>query len=183
MKGSDLAAWVAAVAALVAVFVSVRQQQEAHRRALVKDRLVEATALLAAFEELATIVSADNMRTLLSNDSVPTERDGARDRAAAVYSARLYGSSEALPINRGTAFGHWNYGAVDPAEKAHLAQAPLLGNPETDSDMTCYQRAELVEAVAGLRRVLDRRYVRRRDIPLTVELKAVSPMMWRNHER
>lgn len=167
---SAIGSCAAAGAAVVAVWVAIRQQTENHRRGLLRDRLQEVTALLVAFEDVARHVRA-SMRAIWEEvEGAPSEvgpDDSESDQARAQFAARLYASAEPLPINRGTAFGHWPYGSVDPQEQKHLTTAPKLGDPEQDDDMMMWQRGELVEAITRLRAALDRTTIRRRDMPPT----------------
>lgn len=147
----EVATAIATVAAVVvAVWSSWRAHEEIRRDReadWLRHRHSEAVALLEAFELVYGVDPATPPGEERSPDSIRLEY-------YARFVAQLRGSAEELPITRGTAFGHWPYGADDPDEHAHLKAAPALGDPEREEDLFMKMRGEIVGAIENIHRKL-----------------------------
>lgn len=150
---TDLLEWLTAFgtvgAVLVAVWALVAAQrsnsdQRMHQRLLERHRnLVE---LLAAFEQIQALRSRHYTEKRWEVD----EADEALRLASATYVALLRASPEPLDLVRTEAFRHMPYG-IDETERAVLAAAPRIGNPETEEDVVCYVRGEIVNTLNRVR--------------------------------
>lgn len=141
---------VAALAAVIAIVVSAFMVKRDRKRQVLRDRLQDAVALMAAFEEVQGLA---NMQEPEDHQVDPLEDSRARVRFESVLRA----SAEALPITRGTAFRHIPFGADDPEEKAYFEEAPMEGNPESDEAGVMKMRAEIIAVIEKLRGQLEGR--------------------------
>jgi len=135
---------------------AVVSSQAAVRRERAHQRFVERhhslVDLLSAFEEIQSLRAPHYV-------AEPSALDDANEQlklARARYVASLRASQEPLIISRGMTFRHIPYGADDPAEAAHLAAAPRLGNPERETDDVMVIRAEILDAIDKVRNELNR---------------------------
>lgn len=121
------------------------QKERAHQRLV--DRHRAAIELLAAFEGIESLRAPE----YLDNFGELNESNEQLKLVRARCVALLRASEEPLPISRGMFFRHIPYGSMDPAETAHLQQARMDGNPETEDEVVMKVRGEIVDTIERLR--------------------------------
>jgi hypothetical protein len=155
--------WITAIgtlgAVVVAVWATIGSQRAIHRElevgALVTRRR-EAMELLQAFEAIQTFRRQNEggiRQRVAAVREAPAAAGPAQEEllgAQASFGALLRVSEEDLPIARGMTFRRIPFGSTDHAEKAHLDQAPQLGDPEAETSNVMTVRAEIVAAIEAL---------------------------------
>lgn len=142
----------AVIVALATIVVSQRAAGRERRHQRLVERYQAMAGLLAAFEEIQSLRAPHYMER-------PWELDAdneASKMARARYVALLRASEELLVLNRAAAFRHIPYGE-DPEEKAYLARAHRIGDPESEEDVIQYCRGELVNTLNALRSLVNGR--------------------------
>lgn len=136
----------AVIVALATIVVGQRAAGRDRRHHRLVERYQAMAGLLAAFEEIQSLRAPHYMERPWEIDA----ENEALKMAQARYIAFLRACQEPLALNRAAAFRHIPYGE-NPEEKAYLARAYRIGDPESEADVTQYCRGELINTLSALR--------------------------------